>query len=59
MKIFSGLSSLNVTEEQIGTPIGTLGIPEFGTGFTRQMLEEIRPKTLADLVAIMGLSHGT
>mgnify|MGYP000861811438 CR=1 FL=1 len=59
MKIFSGLSSLNVTEEQIGTPIGTLGIPEFGTGFTRQMLEEIRPKTFADLVAIMGLSHGT
>ncbi len=59
MAIFRGLESLGVTEEQIGTPIGTLGVPEFGTGFTRQVLEDILPTTFADLVAIMGLTHGT
>lgn len=59
MKIFCGLESLAVSEDEIGTCIGTLGIPEFGTGFTRQMLEDIRPSSFADLVAIMGLSHGT
>lgn len=59
MAIFRGLESLGVTEEQIGTPIGTLGIPEFGTDFTRQVLEDILPTTFADLVAIMGLTHGT
>lgn len=57
--IFSGLSSLAVTEEQIGTGIGTLGIPEFGTEFVRQMLEATRPTTFAELVRISGLSHGT
>jgi len=59
MAVFSGLESLGVTEEQIGTSIGTLGLPEFGTDFTRQVLEDIRPTTFADLVAIMGLTHGT
>lgn len=59
MKLFSSLEPLGVTEEQIGTSIGTLGLPEFWTPFTRQMLEDIRPTTFSDLVAIMGLSHGT
>ena len=59
MAIFSGLDSLSITEEQIGTTIGTLGVPEFGTDFTRQVLEDIRPTTFAELVAIMGLTHGT
>ncbi len=59
MAVFCGLESLGVTEEQIGTSIGTLGVPEFGTDFTRQVLEDILPTTFADLVAIMGLTHGT
>src|SRR5690606_13152587 len=37
MAVFCGLESLGVTEEQIGTSIGTLGVPEFGTDFTRQV----------------------
>lgn len=59
MQIFSGLESLGITEEEAMGPIGTLGIPEYGTPFVRQMLADTRPKTFADLVRIMGLSHGS
>ena len=59
LKIFSSTESLGVTPEQIGSEIGTYGIPEFGTGFVRGMLIETRPTTFAELVRISGLSHGT
>ncbi len=59
MQIFSSVEPLGITEEQMGFNLGTLGIPEFGTGFVRQMLEETRPTTFAELVFISGLSHGT
>jgi DNA polymerase-3 subunit alpha (Gram-positive type) len=59
MKIFSSVAPLGITPEELGFDLGTLGIPEFGTGFVRQMLEETHPTTFAELVFISGLSHGT
>ncbi|WP_124975333.1 PolC-type DNA polymerase III [Ligilactobacillus salitolerans] len=59
MALFSGTEILGVTDEQIQSKTGTLGIPEFGTRFVRGMLEETHPQTFAELLKISGLSHGT
>ncbi|HBQ24798.1 MAG TPA: PolC-type DNA polymerase III, partial [Syntrophomonas sp.] len=59
MAIFSSVEPLEVKPDDIGTSVGTYGIPEFGTRFVRQMLEATRPTTFSELVRISGLSHGT
>lgn len=38
---------------------GSIGIPEFGTGFTRQMLVDTKPEGFDILVRLSGFSHGT
>jgi DNA polymerase-3 subunit alpha (Gram-positive type) len=59
MKIFTSVESLNIQDPDYALGIGSLGIPEFGTKFVRQMLRDTDPKTFSDLVRISGLSHGT
>ncbi|MGL5042070.1 MAG: PolC-type DNA polymerase III [Culicoidibacterales bacterium] len=56
--LFSNVEALKL-EKPIFSKIGSLGLPEFGTEFVRQMLEQTNPSSFAELVQISGLSHGT
>ncbi|MDR1801414.1 MAG: PolC-type DNA polymerase III [Lachnospiraceae bacterium] len=60
MSLFHSTESLGITPEDIsGVRLGCLGVPEFGTKFVIQMVEDANPESIADLVRISGLSHGT
>ncbi len=60
MALFHGTEVLGIKPEDIGgTPVGCLGIPEFGTEFVIQMVCDTKPKNISDLIRISGLSHGT
>lgn len=58
MSLFTSCDALHINAD-IGSTVGTYGVPEFGTKFVRQMLLDTKPTTFAELVRISGLSHGT
>jgi len=59
MGIFNGTEGLDIKEQDYRFVHGSFGIPEFGTRFVRQMLDDTHPDKFADLVRISGFSHGT
>ncbi len=59
MSLFTGIEALKIKDPEYKFVHGSYGIPEFGTSFTRQMLDDTKPTKFADLVRIAGFSHGT
>ena len=59
MTIFNGTEGLEIQDPDYKQTHGSYGIHEFGTPFVRQMLDDIKPSTIEELVRISGLSHGT
>ena len=57
--IFIGTDGLDIKDPDYKFTHGSYGIPEFGTSFTRKMLDDTQPTRFADLVRISGFSHGT
>ncbi len=60
MSIFVSPAALGLPDDDpIIGKTGSIGVPEFGTPFTRQMLVDTQPKQFDTLVRLSGFSHGT
>ena len=59
MSIFSSPAKLGLpVDDKIIGETGSIGIPEFGTSFVRQMLCDTKPENFDMLIRLSGYSHG-
>jgi DNA polymerase-3 subunit alpha (Gram-positive type) len=60
MSIFKSPAALGLPEDDsIIGKTGSIAVPEFGTKFTREMLQDTQPEQFSILVRLSGFSHGT
>lgn len=60
ISLFSSKEALHLQGDDGDRHIsGTVGVPEFGTNFVRDMLDTIKPSKYADIIKVSGLAHGT
>ncbi|OPL08379.1 MAG: hypothetical protein AVO33_10500 [delta proteobacterium ML8_F1] len=59
LSLFTSQEALRIVDPTYAMKDASLGIPEFGTKFVRQMLRDTKPSTFTELIRISGLSHGT
>ena len=59
LSIFNGIEALDIKDPDYRFTHGTYAIPEFGTSFVRQMLDDVKPSRFEDLIRMSGFSHGT
>ena len=60
MSIFISPAALSLPDDDpIIGKTGSIGVPEFGTPFTRQMLVDTQPRAFDTLIRLSGFSHGT
>ena len=59
LSIFNGIEALDIKMDDYKFTHGSYAIPEFGTSFVRQMLDDVKPSRFEDLIRMSGFSHGT
>ena len=60
ISLFQSKEALHLSgEDGDHLPSGTIGVPEFGTNFVRELLKDTKPKNFDEIVKVSGLSHGT
>ena len=57
--MINDITVLNIKQEDFPYRIGSWALPELGTNFTIQMLEELKPSNMTEMIYFAGLSHGT
>ena len=57
--MINDIEVLGIKKEEFPYRVGSWALPELGTNFTIQMLEELKPKNMTEMIYFAGLSHGT
>ena len=59
ISLFRSAAELTDRPERLLTPFGTYGIPEFNEEKTKELVAKTSPKTISDLIKILGFIHAT